>query len=122
MTTIFVSAGLFFLFIFLSGFRLNRTGRPHSTLVLTIHKFVGLGLAVYLGLTVYQVYTAAPLTPIQVAITIFTILLFVTNVVTGSLLSTNKSIPGAVSTLNKLLPYLTVVATGFMLILLLSAE
>jgi len=91
-------------------------------LVLTIHKFIGLGLAAFLGLTVYRVYTATPLTPSQVAITIFTILLFVTNVVTGSLLSTNKPMPGAVSTLNKLLPYLTVVATGFMLILLLSAE
>ena len=121
MAAIFISAGLFFLFIFLSGFRLNRTRMPHSTLVLTVHKFVGLGLAVFLGLTVYRVNQANPLTPIQVTIIIVTVLLFVINVITGSLLSTNKPMPSAVSTLNKLLPYLTVVVTGFMLIMLLSA-
>jgi hypothetical protein len=37
-----VSAGLFFLFIFLSGFWLSRTGKPYSGIILTIHKLIGL--------------------------------------------------------------------------------
>jgi len=33
-----VSTGLFFLFIFLSGFWLGRTGRPYTMLLITLHK------------------------------------------------------------------------------------
>ncbi len=118
----YISAGLFFLFIFLSGFWLNRAARPYSTLIITIHKLIALGLGIFLGWTVYQPHQAAPLAVTQLVLVAVTILLFAVNVATGSLLSTNKAMPGAVSFLNKWIPYLTVIATATILYLLLYAN
>lgn len=110
-----VSAGAFFLFIFLSGFWLSRTGRPYSMLIITLHKLIGLATGIFLGLTVYRIHKIAPLSPAQIAAVVVTILLFAVNVATGSLLSTNKPMPEAVSIINKFLPYLTVTSTGVMI-------
>jgi len=113
-----VSTGLFFLFIFLSGLWLSRTGRPYSMLIITIHKLIGLAAGVFLGLTVYRIHQADPLSPVQIAAVVVTTLFFIVNVATGSLLSTNKPMPEAVSIINRFFPYLTVVLTGIMLYLL----
>jgi hypothetical protein len=114
----FISTGLFFIFIILSGFWLSRTGRPYSVLVITIHKLIGLAAGVFLGLTVYRVHKATPLSTLQIAVVVITALFFAVNVTTGSLLSTNKPMPEAVSIINKWFPYLTVVSTGVTLYLL----
>jgi hypothetical protein len=106
-----VSTGLFFLFIFLSGFWLSRKGRPYHMLIVTVHKLIGLAAGIYLGLTVYRIHQATPLSRVQITAVVVTILFFAVNVATGSLLSTNKPMPEAVSTINKLFPYLTVVTT-----------
>ena len=113
-----VTAGLFFLFIFLSGFWVKRTGRPHNVLILVVHKFIGLGMAVFLGLAVYRIHQITPLTISQITITVVTVLFFIVNVATGSLLSTNKPMPEVVSLINRFFPYLTVISTGAMLFLL----
>ncbi|MFL7867673.1 MAG: hypothetical protein AB8I58_02540 [Anaerolineales bacterium] len=113
-----VSAGAFFLFIFLSGFWLNRAGRPHGMLPVTIHKLIGLALGVYLAWMIYQINKLIPLSSIQIIAVAVTVLFFAVNVVTGSLLSTNKPMPEAVSLVNKWFPYLTVISTGVMLYLL----
>ena len=42
MNTKFIIAGLFFVFILLSGVWLSRTGRPLNVLILTIHKLISL--------------------------------------------------------------------------------
>jgi hypothetical protein len=114
----FVITGLFFLFIFLSGFWLSRSGKPHSMLTITIHKLIGLAAGLYLGLTVYRVHQATPLNTVQIAAVVITVLLFAVNVATGSLLSTNKAMPEAVALINKVFPYLTLVATGVTIYLL----
>jgi hypothetical protein len=113
-----VSTGLFFLFIFLSGFWLRRSGRPYRMLTVTIHKLIGLAAGIYLGLTVYRIYQISPLSTVQIVATAITVLLFVANVATGSLLSTNKPMPEAVSIINKWFPYITVIATGVTIYLL----
>jgi len=118
MASKLVSAGLFFIFIFLSGFWLNCTGRPYGMLLVTIHKLIGLAMGIFLGLTVYRIHKANPLNPAQTTAIVVTILFFAVNVATGSLLSTNKSMPEAVSIINKWFPYLTVISTGVMLYLL----
>ena len=41
-------AGLFLLFIILSGIWLSRTGRPLSVLILTLHKLISLGAVIFL--------------------------------------------------------------------------
>ena len=61
-----VGARLLFLFIFLSGFWLSYTGRPHGILPVTIHKLIRLALGIYLGLTVYRVHKVTPLSPVQI--------------------------------------------------------
>lgn len=112
------SAGLFFVFIFLSGYWLNRAGKPYSVLAVTIHKLIGLAAGVFLGLAVYRTHQTTALSTIQIISVTVTVLLFAVNVATGSLLSTNKAMPGTVSLINKWIPYLTLFATGVMLYLL----
>lgn len=119
MTTDLISTGTLFLLIFLSGFWLSRTGRPYSMVIITIHKLVGLATGVFLGLTVYRIHKVAPLSPPQIAAIVITILCFVVNVATGSLLSTNKPMPETVSIINKWFPYLTAISTGIMFFFLL---
>ena len=113
----FVSAGAFFLFIFLTGIWMNRTGRPHGMLPVTVHKFIALGMGVYLGWMVYQTHKVIPLNSVQIIAVVVTVLFFGVSVATGSLLSTNKSMPEIVSIINKWFPYLTVVSTGVMIYL-----
>lgn len=115
----FISTGTLFLLIFLSGFWLSRTGRPYSMFIITIHKLIGLATGVFLGLMIYRIHKVAPLSPPQIAAIVVTILFFVVNVATGSLLSTNKPMPAAVSIINKWFPYLTAISTGIMLFFLL---
>jgi hypothetical protein len=112
------NAGLFFLFIFLSGFWLNRRGRPYGVIIVTVHKLIGLAAGIYLGLIVYRIYKVTPLSTAQIATVVVTVLFFAVNVATGSLLSTNKAMPGVVSLINKWFPYLTLVSTIFMIFLL----
>ena len=112
-----ISVGAFFLFIFLSGFWMNRAGRPHGMLPVTIHKLIGLALGVYLAWMVYQTHKLIPLGSIQIIAVAVTVLFFAVNVATGSLLSTNKPMPEAISMVNKFFPYLTVVSTGVMIYL-----
>ncbi len=59
----YIIAGLFLLFIILSGIWLSRTGRPLSVLILTLHKLISLGAVVFLAITVYRIHQAAPLIP-----------------------------------------------------------
>ena len=112
-----ISVGAFFLFIFLSGFWMSRTGRPHGMLPVTVHKLIGLALGVYLSWVVYQTQKVIPLSSIQIIAVAVTILFFAVNVATGSLLSTNKPMPEVVSLINKWFPYLTVASTGVMIYL-----
>jgi hypothetical protein len=113
-----INVGAVFLFIFLSGFWVNRMGRPYGMLPVTIHKLIGLALGVYLGWMIYQTHKVIPLSSIQIIIVAVTVLFYAVNVATGSLLSTNKPMPEVVSIINKFFPYLTVVSTGVMLYLL----
>jgi hypothetical protein len=112
-----VSVGAFFLFIFLSGFWVNRMGRPYGMLPVTVHKLIGLALGVYLGWLIYQTNKVIPLSSIQIIAVVVTVLFFAVNVATGSLLSTNKLMPEVVSVINKWFPYLTVLSTGVMIYL-----
>ena len=116
--SLLVSAGAFFLLILLSGFWLNRKGRPYGMALVTLHKLIGLAAGIFLGLTVYRVHQATPLNAVQIAAIAVTVLLFVVNVATGSLLSTNKPMPKGISVINKWFPFLTVVSTVVLIYLL----
>jgi hypothetical protein len=120
MSSKLISAGLFFLFIFLSGFWLSRTGKPYSTLIFTIHKLVGLAMGIFLIVTVYRVHQAESLSALQISMIVIAVLLFIATVAAGGLLSIDKPVPLVVSFMHKLLPYLTVLSTGGSLCLLLA--
>ena len=113
-----LDAGLFFLFIFLSGFWLNRRGKPHPVLIVTLHKLIALAAGVYLGWSVYRVHQVTPLDPVQIIAVVITVLLFAVNVATGSLLSSKAAMPEVVTTVNKVVPFLTVVSSGVVIYLL----
>jgi len=112
-----VNVGAFFLFIFISGFWMSRTGRPHGMLLVTVHKLIGLALGIYLGWMVYQAHKIIPLSSTQIIAVTITVLFFAVNVATGSLLSTNKPMPEMVSLINKWFPYLTIASTGILIYL-----
>jgi hypothetical protein len=117
-----IGTGLFFLFIFLSGFWLSRTGKPYSTIIFTIHKLIGLAAGVFLVMTVYRIHQVAPLSPVEITAIVVTVLFFAANVATGGLLSTDKTMPSVILRLHQITPYLTVLSTAVTLYLLLSRK
>jgi Ni,Fe-hydrogenase I cytochrome b subunit len=103
---------IFFIVIFLLGYRLRLRGKPYSTLLITVHKLTALGLGIYLAVMINKRHQIIPLNPIEITAATITILLFLINVATGSFMSTDKNIPQFVSQINKVVPYITVLATG----------
>lgn len=117
-----VSAGLLYLFIFLSGIWLSRSGAPYSTLILTIHKLITLAAIIFFARTIYQIHQASRLSAIEVIVVIVTGLLLVGTIISGGLLSTNKPMPAIILTMHKITPFLTVLSTAVMLYALLSRK
>ena len=115
-------ASLFFLFIFLSGFWLSRSGKPYNALIFNIHKLIGLATGVFLSLTVSQVHRAAPLGPLEINAVVVTALIFVGTVAAGGLSSIDRPMPSAISIMHKLFPYITVLSSAVTLYLLLSRK
>jgi len=107
----FLIAGLFFVFILVSGFWLSRTGRPLNTFILTAHKLISLGAVVFLVMTVYRIHQASPLSPVEIAACIVSLLLFTAMIATGGLLSTAKTMPGIILKVHQITPYLVTVST-----------
>jgi hypothetical protein len=117
-----IGTGLFFVFIFLSGYWLSRSGKPYGAIIFNIHKLVGLAMGVFLIVTVRQVHQVAPLGAAEIAAIVVTVLFFVGVVAAGGLLSVDKSMPVAVSMVHKLLPYVAVLSTAVTLYLLLNRK
>jgi hypothetical protein len=117
--TRFVIAGLFFLFIFLSGFWVSMAGKPYPGLRFNVHKLIGLATGVFLVVTVVQIYRAAPLGARELAAVAGTVLLFVFDVVAGGLVSIEKPMPAALKVVHRVFPYLIAPATAFTLYILL---
>jgi len=116
--------GAAFIIMFLSGFWLNRTGKPYGTLIFAVHKFFGVGIGVLLFIMVKQMHQAEPLKMVEWIVVAVMILFFIATVTTGSLLSVpiSKPMPGIVTTLNKTFPYLTVLSTIVALFVLLNRK
>jgi hypothetical protein len=115
-----IGTGIFFLFIFLSGFWLARYGKPHNVILLTIHKLISLAVIVFLGMTIYQVNQVTTLSKTELTTSIVTGLSFVVTIITGGLVSMETTMPAAITIVHKLAPYLTVLSTVATLYLLLS--
>jgi hypothetical protein len=117
-TSNIVEMGVLFLFIFLFGFWLSRSGRPINTLILTIHKLIALGTLIFIGVTIHQAHQIAPLSTAAIAATVITGVLFVITIITGGLLSLEQPVT-AVSIVHKIGPFLTVagaIVTTYLLV------
>jgi len=55
-----VITGLFFVFVFLLGFWLSRSGKPYNSLIFNFHKLIGLAMGVFLIVTFYRVHQTVP--------------------------------------------------------------
>jgi len=119
MNTKFLFAGLFFVLIILSGLWLSRNGRPLSGIILTVHKLISVAAVVYLVITVYRIHQAAPLSSVEMAISVLALLFFIVMIATGGLLSTAKAMPGLVLKIHQIMPYGVVFSTAASLYLLL---
>ena len=107
-------AGIAFLFVlvFLFGFWLTRTGKPYNGIVLTIHKLIALAALAILAITIYR---TAKQTELSAAIWIAGVasgLFFVVAIVSGGLLSTDKTLPPAIKLLHRVSPFLIVLSTA----------
>lgn len=118
VTTVVV--GILFVFIFLSGILLRRSGRPLNTAIFTVHKLVGLGAGIYLVVTIYRMHQLAPLSAMQLVGCVVTAACFLGTVATGGLLSVEKPAPAIISALHKIIPALTLLSTAATLYLLLA--
>jgi len=106
-----IQACLFFLSMFLFGYWLQRMGKPYNGLIFNLHKLIGLGLGVFLIITVVNAQHAADFGVAQIAAVVITVLLFLCTVIAGGLVSINRPIPVAISWAHKVLPYITLVST-----------
>lgn len=114
----FVSAGLFLLLIFPSGLLLRHAGKPHNAILFNLHKLIGLGMFIFLAVTVYRIQQGAPLITLELSVCLLSGFLFLVTIVSGGLASLDRPIPAVISILHRLLPYLTalsITAAGFLL-------
>jgi len=111
-----IGAGLSFLFIFLSGVWLSRSGKPLNGVILTIHKLISLAAGIFLIITLYRMNQAAVLVTTELISAVVAGLFFLGMVVSGGLLSTGKPMPPAILRMHQVMSALTVLATGAMLV------
>jgi hypothetical protein len=110
LTSRIIGTGVLFVFVFLFGFWLSRSGRPINTIILTLHKLIALGTLILIGVTIYQVNQVAPLSTTAIVATAMTGVLFVVTIITGGLLSLDQPV-SALSIVHKVGPFLTVAGT-----------
>ena len=110
--------GLLFLSIFAAGYWLSHSGKSYSVLILTAHKLISLAAVVFLVITMIQSNRVAALNAIELTAGVITGLFFLSLIITGGLLSSDKQMPAVVLKLHQLAPYLTVLSTAVTLYLL----
>ena len=113
-----IYTGLFFLFIFISGFWVSRTGKPYGVAIFTVHKLIGLAAGIYLGVRVCRTHQADALGASEIMAIAVTVVLFICAVIAGGLLSTEEPMPTFVSLIHKISPYIIVLSTIVSLYLL----
>ena len=91
-----IVAGLFFLFMFLSGIWLSRTGRPLNVGISTAHKLISLTGGIFLLVTIYQGSRVIPLNTTEWIAIVVTGLCFLGTVASGGFLSSEETMPVAV--------------------------
>ncbi len=115
-----IVAGLFFLFIFLSGIWLSRTGRPLNVGISTLHKLISLAAGVFLLVTIHQRNQAISLNATEWIAIVVTGLCFLVTVASGGFLSADKPMPVAVLRVHQVGPVLAALSSAATLYLVLG--
>jgi uncharacterized membrane protein len=115
-------AGLFALLIFLSGFWLNRSGKPYNGIIFNIHKLIALAAVILFVITLYRTNQMAGVSPVELVASVVTGLFILGLFVTGALLSIDKPMPAIVLQLHHITPYLALLSTAATFFLLLSRK
>ena len=112
-------SGLFFLFIFLSGFWVRSDGKTYNSVILTIHKLISLAAGIVLGIVLTRLNQAAGLSSSAITAVVVTGVLFVVTVLSGGIWSIEEEIPTALLRLHQVSPFLTTLSTSVMLYLVI---
>jgi hypothetical protein len=115
----FIILGLAFLVILSSGFWLSRKGKPYPLIPSSIHKLISLAALAYLIVIVFQVNRVAPLSSIEIASSLITVVLFIALIATGGIMSASKILPHIIQMIHRILPYLAILSTAATLYFLL---
>ena len=89
-----VIAGVFFLFVFLSGLWLSRASKPLNVGISAIRKLISLAAGIYLLVTIYQRNQAIPLNAMEWITIVITGLCFLAAVASGDFLRRRQTDAG----------------------------
>lgn len=107
-----IGVGLLYLLTIGTGIWLSNSGRPLSTLFITVHKLVALATVVLTSMLFWSllkhIQADALLTGLMITSTVFVIALFVT----GALLSTDKPANNLLLMIHRIAPVLLALLTG----------
>jgi hypothetical protein len=113
-----IGAGIFFLFIVITGFWVRSSGKPPGTFPLTVHKLIGVAAVVYLVINIVRINKTTALSSTELAAAIIAGAFFLVTIISGGLNSIEKPMPQPVVLMHKISPYLTILSTGAALFLL----
>ena len=97
-----------FLLVFGTGFYLTHFGRPYGVTLFTAHKLVATGILVFLGVNIYKTSALGVSAWLVVSLAV---LAFVVMIASGGVLSAIESSPAMISSIHKVVSYVTVLLT-----------
>ena len=113
-----VGAGAFFLAILLTGLWVSRRGRPLSSILLNLHKLIGLGAGIFLAVTLVQIGRAATLGTGVVIASVVTGAGMVAGAATGGVLSAKADPPSVLLRLHQAATVVSLAAAAALVCLL----
>ncbi|MBN1408853.1 MAG: hypothetical protein JW956_13735 [Calditrichaceae bacterium] len=113
----FLVITLLFIIVFVSGYRLNRTGKPYNTITFNIHKLIGLAVIAVLVVQMYNTNQISKLSLAEWISSLITGSIFLIAILSGGILSIEKSMPDAMNKIHKIVAYLAIFLTAFTLYL-----
>jgi len=111
MTNKILIAGVFFVFIIISGLWLSRSGRPLNVFILTIHKLISLATLAFLIVTIVRIHRETPLSSPAILISAITLIFFIILIGTGGFLSNAKALPGMILRIHQIMPFFLMIST-----------
>lgn len=115
-----IGVGLFFFFVFVSGFLLVRSGKPYGVGLLTVHKLLSVAVFVFLIVIIWLIYQEGNLGTTELVFGLMTGSFFVDSIASGALLTLERPMPAAVLLLHRISPFLAALGTAATLYLLVG--